>query len=303
MKTSTTRLGVDIGGTFTDVVLEIDQKQYSTKVLTTYAAPENAIIDGMQQVCDKAGIKPSQIDQIIHGTTLATNALIERDGAKTAFITTEGFRDVIEMRTESRFEQYDLNLSLPQPLLPRQQRYTLKERLGADGEIFIPLERSDVVALAGQIKQAGYESVAVGFLHSYINDAHEQLVRDVFSEIIPNVMMSLSSEVSPQMREYERFNTVVANAYIKPLMKSYLSRLEGQLRSEGIGCSIFLMHSGGGIISIESAAEFPVRLVESGPAGGAVFAATIAAKYGLNKVLSFDTVSYTHLTLPTSDLV
>ena len=288
MKTSTTRLGVDIGGTFTDVVLEIDQKQYSTKVLTTYAAPENAIIDGMQQVCDKAGIKPSQIDQIIHGTTLATNALIERDGAKTAFITTEGFRDVIEMRTESRFEQYDLNLSLPQPLLPRQQRYTLKERLGADGEIFIPLERSDVVALAGQIKQAGYESVAVGFLHSYINDAHEQLVRDVFSEIIPNVMMSLSSEVSPQMREYERFNTVVANAYIKPLMKSYLSRLEGQLRSEGIGCSIFLMHSGGGIISIESAAEFPVRLVESGPAGGAVFAATIAAKYGLNKVLSFD---------------
>jgi len=288
MKKSTTRLGVDIGGTFTDVVLEIDNKQYSTKVLTTYAAPENAIIDGMKQVCDKAGIEPAQIEQIIHGTTLATNALIERDGAKTAFITTEGFRDVIEMRTESRFEQYDLNLSLPEPLLPRQQRYTLKERLGATGEIFIPLQRDDVVTLAEEIKQAGYESVAVGFLHSYINDVHEQLVREVFAEIIPDVMVSLSSEVSPQMREYERFNTVVANAYIKPLMKSYLSRLEGQLRSEGIGCSIFLMHSGGGIISIESAAEFPVRLVESGPAGGAVFAATIAAKYGLDKVLSFD---------------
>ena len=288
MTSSIIRLGVDIGGTFTDVVLEVEEQQYSAKVLTTYMAPEDAIIDGMKQVCGKAGIEPCAIGQIIHGTTLATNALIERRGAKTAFITTQGFRDVIEMRTESRFEQYDLNLALPESLLPRQQRYTLKERVSAKGEILISLDRADIEAIVEKIELAGYESVAIGFLHSYLNDSHEKMVRDILVEKLPNIMVSLSSEVSPQMREYERFNTTVANAYIKPLMKSYLGRLEGQLKNEGVDCSIFLMHSGGGIISIESAAEFPVRLVESGPAGGAVFAANIASRYGLDKVLSFD---------------
>ncbi len=288
MTEHSTRLGVDIGGTFTDVVLEVGAASYSTKVLTTYAAPENAIIDGMHQVCAKAEISPAQIGQIIHGTTLATNALIERRGAKTALITTEGFRDVIEMRTESRFEQYDLNLVLPDPLLPRQMRYTVPGRMDASGTELQPLSRADIEPVVDQIKAAGYESVAVGLIHSYLNDAHETLVRDVLAERMPEAMVSLSSEVSPQMREYERFNTVVANAYIKPLMKSYLGRLEGRLQDEGVGCNIFLMHSGGGIISIENAADFPVRLVESGPAGGAVFAANIAARYGLDKVLSFD---------------
>ena len=288
MKQSSIRMGVDIGGTFTDVVLEIASEQYSTKVLTTYKAPEDAIIDGMKQVCAQAHIQPSQVAQIIHGTTLATNALIERRGAKTAFITTQGFRDVIEMRSESRFEQYDLNLSLPEPLLPRHQRFTLQERISASSEVLIPLQRSDVEALVERIKNTGFESIAVGFLHSYLNDEHEKMVRDVLIEKMPGVAISLSSEVSPQMREYERFNTVVANAYIKPMMKNYLDRLAGQLGNEGVDCSIFLMHSGGGIISIESAADFPVRLVESGPAGGAVFAAHIAARYGLDKVLSFD---------------
>ena len=288
MNRSSIRMGVDIGGTFTDVVLEVGKKQFSSKVLTTYTAPEDAIIQGMKQVCAKAEIQPAKIEQIIHGTTLATNALIERRGANTALITTQGFRDVIEMRTESRFEQYDLNLILPEPLLPRQQRYTLEERVSAKGEVLIPLDRAAVEALVEEIGVADFESVAVGFIHSYLNDTHEKMVRDVLAEKLPAVRVSLSSEVSPQMREYERFNTVVANAYIKPLMKSYLGRLEGQLHSEGASCSIFLMHSGGGIISIENAAEFPVRLVESGPAGGAVFAANIASRYGLDKVLSFD---------------
>jgi len=288
MASSSIRMGVDIGGTFTDVVLEVGKQQFSTKVLTTYKAPEDAIIDGMKQVCEQADIKPAQIEQIIHGTTLATNALIERRGAKTALITTQGFRDVIEMRSESRFEQYDLNLTLPEPLLPRQQRYTVEERVSAKGEVLIQLQRAEVETLVDQIKDLGYESIAVGLMHSYLNDAHEKLIRDVIAEKMPNVAVSLSCEVSPQMREYERFNTVVANAYIKPMMKSYLGRLGGQLKNEGVDCSIFLMHSGGGIISIESAAEFPVRLVESGPAGGAVFAAHIAARYGLDKVLSFD---------------
>jgi N-methylhydantoinase A len=282
------RLGVDIGGTFTDVVLEVGVDQFSTKVLTTYAAPEDAIIDGMHQVCAKAGIGPAQIDQIIHGTTLATNALIERRGAKTALITTEGFRDVIEMRTESRFEQYDLNLVLPEPLLPRQHRFTVKERVGASSDVLIPLDRAEVEALADHIRSYGFESIAIGLMHAYLNPAHEQMIRDVLAEKLPDVMVSISSEVSPQMREYERFNTTVANAYIKPLMKSYLGRLKGRLADEGADCPIYLMHSGGGIISIESAAEFPVRLVESGPAGGAVFAANIAARYDLDKVLSFD---------------
>lgn len=288
MKAESIRMGVDIGGTFTDVVLEKGGEQFSIKVLTTYVAPENAIIDGMHQVCAKAGVDPSAIEQIIHGTTLATNALIERRGAKTALITTEGFRDVIEMRTESRFEQYDLNLNLPDPLLPRQMRFTVPGRVNAKGEILVDLDRAAVEAVVDRIAEAGFESVAVGLIHSYLNPTHEELVREVLAEKLPDVSVSISSEVSPQMREYERFNTVVANAYIKPMMASYLGRLEDRLRREGASCRIFLMHSGGGIISIQNAADFPVRLVESGPAGGAVFAAHIAAKYGLDKVLSFD---------------
>jgi len=288
MNSSTIRMGVDIGGTFTDVVLEVDQHSSSSKVLTNYSAPEEAIVQGMQEVCQKAGIKPAQIQQIIHGTTLATNALIERSGAKTALITTKGFRDVIEMRTESRFEQYDLNLSLPEPLLPRQQRYTLAERIDATGNVLIELDKSELKKLVDEIKAAGYQSIAIAFLHSYLNDQHEIIVRDAFAKTMPEAMISISSEVSPQMREYERFNTTVANAYIKPLMKSYLARLEGRLQKHGVNCDIFLMHSGGGIIALQSAAEFPVRLVESGPAGGAVFAANIAARYQLDKVLSFD---------------
>ncbi|MBC6443221.1 MAG: hydantoinase/oxoprolinase family protein [Rhodobacteraceae bacterium] len=282
------RLGVDIGGTFTDVVLETPDSLTSKKILTTCAAPEDAIIEGMHNVCSKAGISVSAITRIIHGTTLATNALIERCGAKTALITTEGFRDVIEMRTESRFEQYDLNLTLPEPLLPRNRRYTIRERVGARGDVLRPIDRAEVEALADRLLAAGYESVAVGFLHAYANDAHERLVAEVLSEKMPDTMVSLSSEISPQMREYERFNTTITNAYIKPLMTSYLSRLRDRLAAEGADCPIFLMHSGGGVMSIENATEFPVRLVESGPAGGAIFAADIAARHGIGKSLSFD---------------
>ncbi|QFG37344.1 N-methylhydantoinase A [Paracoccus pantotrophus] len=288
MANSKTRLGVDIGGTFTDVVLETGGARHSTKVLTTYAAPEDAIIEGMHRVCAKASIAPQEIRQIIHGTTLATNALIERRGAKTALITTQGFRDVIEMRTESRFEQYDLNLVLPEPLLPRNRRYTVAERMDADGNVLIPLDEAEVEALAATLAEGDYDSVAIGLLHAYVNDAHERRIAGILSRKLPDVMISLSCEVSPQMREYERFNTTIANAYIKPLMKSYLGRLAQRLRDEGADCPVFLMHSGGGVIDIDTAAEFPVRLVESGPAGGAVFAADIAARHGLDKVLSFD---------------
>ena len=214
MASKTIRAGADIGGTFTDVVLEVGEATYSTKVLTTYSAPEDAIIDGLQQVCAKAGIAMSEIGQLIHGTTLATNALIERRGAKTAFITTEGFRDVIEMRTESRFEQYDLNLVLPLPLIPRDRRFTLKERVDAGGNILIALDGAEIEALVEKLR--GFDSIAVGFLHSYLNPAHERLVRERLEAALPGVSISLSGDVSPQMREYERFNTTCANAYVKP---------------------------------------------------------------------------------------
>lgn len=284
----TGKLSADIGGTFTDVVLELEGRIISTKVLTTYSAPERAIIEGMHQVCAKAGVTPSVIGRVIHGTTLATNALIERRGAKTALITTEGFRDVIEMRTESRFEQYDLNLSLPKPLLSRNRRYTLNERLDAQGSVLIPLDVAEVRSLAATLREAEYESIAVGFLHSYANPAHEKLVREILEQELPGVTISLSAEVSPQMREYERFNTVVANAYVKPMIKAYLTDLARKLAEEGADCPIFLIHSGGGIISLADAAEFPVRLVESGPAGGAIFAAHVAGGHAEDKVLSFD---------------
>ncbi|CDN52128.1 hydantoinase/oxoprolinase family protein [Neorhizobium galegae] len=282
------RVGVDIGGTFTDVAMEVGIALHSIKVLTDYSYPENAIVKGVREVAEVAGVELSQIDTIIHGTTLATNALIERRGARTALITTKGFRDVIEMRTESRFEQYDLDIVLPAPLVPRNERFVIDERIGADGSVLKPLDLAEVDALCDSIVAAGYDSVAIGFIHSYLNGAHERVVRDRLLAKKSDISVSISSEVSPQMREFQRFNTVCANAFVKPLMASYLNRLVGRLTEEGTRCPVFMIHSGGGIISVESAIEFPVRLLESGPAGGAIFAAHIASSYGLDQVLSYD---------------
>jgi len=282
------RVGADIGGTFTDVVLEAGSSQHSIKVLTNYSEPEAAIIDGLLKVADKSGIAVEHVDQLIHGTTLATNALIERRGARTAFITTQGFRDVIEMRTEGRFEQYDLNLSLPPPLISREHRYVLEGRIAASGRELVALDEQALIEIADKISRLGYESIAIGFIHSYVNDAHEQRAREILRACLPDLSISISSEVSPQMREFERFNTVCANAFVKPLMASYLGRLVEGLKSVGADCPVFMIHSGGGLISIDSAIEFPVRLLESGPAGGAIYAADIAACYGLERVLSYD---------------
>ena len=282
------RLGIDIGGTFTDVVLETGNQTYTTKVLTTVSAPEEAIFEGLERVCNDAGVAPTEVSMIIHGTTLATNALIERRGAQTALVTTKGFRDVIEMRTESRFEQYDLNLRLPEPLIPRNHRFVLDERIGANGCVLKALDGDEIQRLADRLAEKNYASIAVGLIHSYVNPAHEQQVREILAERLPGAMISLSSDVSPQMREYERFNTVCANAYVQPRIKSYLTSLAERLRAKGVNAPVYLMHSGGGIMSLESAAEFPVRLIESGPAGGAIFASHIAQQYGLEHALSFD---------------
>jgi N-methylhydantoinase A len=281
------RLGADIGGTFTDVALELDGVLYSTKVLTNYAAPEQAILDGMDVVLAEAGLCYGDLDILIHGTTLATNALIERRGAKVAFVTTEGFRDVIEMRTESRFDQYDLNLVLPTPLVPREDRFPVRGRIGAQGQELAPLDEAALMVLADRIAKGGYGAVAIGFIHAYANPAHERRAREIIAARV-DLPISISSEVSPQMREFERFNTVCANAYVRPQMADYLGRLQTRLREMGATCPVFMIHSGGGLISVETAAEFPVRLVESGPAGGAIFAADVAQRFGLEKVVSYD---------------
>jgi N-methylhydantoinase A len=296
MSGSGVRIGADVGGTFTDVVLERSESNRasgtfaSTKVLTTHDAPERAILDGVARLAAEEGLDLSagMVEQFVHGTTLATNALIERRGAKTALVTTEGFRDVIETRTESRFEQYDLDIVLPTPLLERQHRYTVAERRSASGEVLLEFDEPGARELIERIAADGYESVAVGFLHSYVDGTNERHFRDLLLDRLPDIAVSISCEVSPQMREYERFNTVCANAYIQPLMASYLVRLRDQLQGRGIECPLYLVHSGGGLMSVESAAAFPVRLVESGPAGGAIFAADIAARYGRDRVLSFD---------------
>jgi N-methylhydantoinase A len=282
------RLGVDIGGTFTDVAMEVGRDLHSVKVLTTYAAPEQAILDGIQRVARDAGIEIADIDLIIHGTTLATNSLIERKGAKTAFLTSLGFRDVIEMRTENRFEQYDLNIVLPPPLIPRNHRFVAGGRIAASGRELVPLDEAAVTAFAHMLVAAGFESVAIGFMHSYVNARHERRAREIIESIAPGISVSISCEVSPQMREYERFNTVCSNAFVKPLMASYLNRLVDRLKDIGAKCPVYLIHSGGGLISVETAAQFPVRLLESGPAGGAIYAADVAARHGLDQVLSLD---------------
>ncbi len=282
------RLGVDIGGTFTDVALEAGARRYSAKILTTPQAPERAVLEAIGTVLREATLAPADLSIIIHGTTLATNAIIERKGAKTALLTTEGFRDTIEIRHENRFEQYDVNIDLPPPLVPRRLRFPVRERIDARGRVLVPLDEAGVRSLAHRLAAAGIQSVAVGFLHSFTNPAHERRAGEILADRLPGVPVTLSSEVSPEMREYERFSTACANAYVQPLIGRYLTDLEAMLRREGFVCPLFLMLSGGGLTSVETAIRFPVRLVESGPAGGAIFAAEIARQCRLDKVLSYD---------------
>ncbi|HEX3953946.1 MAG TPA: hydantoinase/oxoprolinase family protein [Stellaceae bacterium] len=282
------RLGVDIGGTFTDVALETGGQRFSAKILTTPDAPERAVIEVMHAVLRDAQLAPGDLSIIIHGTTLATNAVIERKGARTALVTTEGFRDTVEIRHENRFEQYDVNIDLPPPLVPRRHRYVVPERIDARGNTVVPLDEAAVGQLAERLVADKIESVAIGYLHSFTNPAHEAHTRDILAARLPAVTFTLSSEVSPEMREYERFSTACANAYVQPMMGRYLTSLEALLRAEGFTCPLFLMLSGGGLTTVETAIRFPVRLVESGPAGGAIFASHIARQCGLDKVLSYD---------------
>ncbi|MGD0430566.1 MAG: hydantoinase/oxoprolinase family protein [Acetobacteraceae bacterium] len=282
------RLAVDIGGTFTDVALEHPGGRDTIKVLTTPAAPEVAVLYGVRSILETSGVAAADVGLIIHGTTLATNAVIERKGARTALVTTEGFRDVIEMGNESRYDQYDLNITLPEPLVPRSLRLPVSERLDNTGRVLKALDENNVRALVPKLKDEKIASIAVGLLHAFVNGEHERQVRKILNEELPDIPVSLSSEVSPEMREWERFSTTVANAYVQPMMARYLRRLEADLRAAGFTAPLFLMMSGGGLTTIDTACRFPIRLVESGPAGGAIFSAHISRECGLDRVLSFD---------------
>jgi len=284
----TVRLGVDIGGTFTDVALEVGERRFTAKILTTPQAPEEGVLAALRSVTAKAGVEAGQVALIVHGTTLATNALIERKGARTALLTTEGFRDVLEIRHENRFEQYDINMDLPPPLVPRRLRLPIRERIDAHGEVLLPLDELSVARAIEAVAVNHVEAVAVGFLHSFTNPDHEHRVGEAVARRLPNVSVTLSCEVSPEMREYERFSTACANAYLQPLISRYIAKLEHELVRAGFHCPLLLMTSGGGITTTETAIRFPVRLVESGPAGGAIFAACIARQHGRDQVVSFD---------------
>lgn len=282
------RLAVDVGGTFTDVVLEAGESQTTLKVLTTPSAPEQGVLAGVDGVLKAAGIAASEIDILIHGTTLATNALIERKGAKTALITTEGMRDSVEMALENRFEQYDLNIDRPDPIVPRHLRFAVRERLNHAGEVLIALDEDSVHALVDQLKAHKIDAVAVGLIHAYANGAHEMRVGEILQAALPDISITLSSEVCPEIREYERQSTASANAYVQPKMSRYLGELARALAARGMTCPFFLMTSGGGLTTLETAMQFPIRLVESGPAGGAILAAKIAGECAVANVVSYD---------------
>ena len=282
------RLATDIGGTFTDIVLEKGAQRWTSKVLTTHGAPEQAVVDGTRELLREAGFAFSEIALFVHGTTLATNALIERKGAKTALITTDGFRDVIAIADEGRFDQYDIFLVKPEPLVARPLRFTVPERVDVAGRVRLALDEAAVERAGAALIAAGIESVAVVYLHSYVNPDHERRTRDILARVAPQISVNLSSEICPEAREYERSITTICNAYVQPLMAGYLGRLKTAFVQEGYAKPIHLMTSGGHLTSLETAQQHPIRLVESGPAGGAILAARIAAERALPGIVSFD---------------
>jgi N-methylhydantoinase A len=282
------RIAVDIGGTFTDVVLERNGVLTTTKVLTTYNDPADGVMAGIAWVLERSRATPADVTLVLHGTTLATNALIERRGAITALLVTAGHRDTLEMALENRFEQYDIGIDRPEPLVPRVLRLPVPERLDANGQVLVPIDRAAVRALVPELRARGVGSVAIGFLHAYANPMHERAAADELAALAPDLSITLASDVCPEIREYERLSTACANAYVKPLMARYLGSLATQLERRGITAPLLMMTSGGGLTDLATAAEYPIRLVESGPAGGAILAAHLARTCGFDRVVSFD---------------
>jgi N-methylhydantoinase A len=283
-----TALAVDIGGTFTDVVLEHAGGRFTGKVLTTAQAPEEGVLQAIDEALAASGVAAREIDLFILGTTLATNALIERKGARTAMIATAGFSDLVQIGQESRFAQYDVFLDKPEPLVPRELRFGVPERVDARGEVLDPLDERALGEIAQQAAATGVESIAVALLHSDANPVHELRIGELLRRMLPQVWVSLSCRVCPEIREYERMSTCCANAYVQPLVAGYLGRLEARLEALGLACPLYLMTSGGALTTLALGAEQPVRLIESGPAGGAVLAQEVARQCGAERALSFD---------------
>src|SRR5881628_1003295 len=284
------RLAVDIGGTFTDLVLldEASGALHGHKILTTPRAPEEAALRGLRELRARARITPAQITTLIHATTLVTNALIERKGAATALLTTAGFRDTLEMGKEQRYDIYDLFLKYPDPLVPRRWRVGVRERITRDGEVRVPLDVPAVRRTVANLVRQGVEAVAVCFLHAYRNPAHEQLVKTLLEREFPQLSVSVSSEISPEIREYERTSTTVCNAYVQPLVDHYLRGIEAALTVDGFRGRFLLMLSSGTLAAPDVARRFPVRLLESGPAAGALLAGHIGSLIGQPDLVGFD---------------
>ena len=284
------RIGVDIGGTFTDLVWadEATGAVQVGKLLTTPKDPSQAVEQGVVTLLNDAGGRAANVRSLIHGTTLATNALIERKGARTGLLTTSGFRDAVEIGREGRYDMYDLFIDQPTPLVPRHLRLEVTERIAADGRVLTPLDEPSARAAIARLKGAGVEAVAICLLHAYRNSAHERALAALCAELLPGVPVSRSSEVVPEIREYERTSTTCANVYVMPLMSRYLDDLERKLQELGVPGRFYIMLSAGGIATPETAKRVPIRLVESGPAAGALAAARMARELGEPRLLSFD---------------
>jgi N-methylhydantoinase A len=284
------RLGVDIGGTFTDLVW-VDDATGDVRVgklLTTPKDPAQAVEQGALRLLEEAGAVPADVCALIPGTTLATNALIERKGARTGLLTTAGFRDALEIGREGRYDMYDLFIDLPAPLVPRHLRLEVEERLDADGSVRRPLDLAGARVAIGRLLAEGVEAVAISLLHAYRNPVHEEALARLVAEMAPGLPMACSSEVVPEIREYERTSTTAANVYVMPLMARYLGDLERKIGDMGIAGGFYVMLSSGGIATPATAKRVPVRLVESGPAAGALAAARAARQAGEDRLLSFD---------------
>jgi N-methylhydantoinase A len=284
------RMGVDIGGTFTDLLLVDDRSGRVTveKVLTTSPDPSEGVMVAVEQAMRHTVSSLRDVQVLVHGTTLAINTIIERTGSRTALFATRGHRDAIEIRREQRYDMYDVLLEAPEPLAPRHLRFDIEERITADGEVVLPLNREQVAQLIRRLAQRGVECLAVCLLHGYRNAAHEAAIAEIAREVAPDVRVSLSSRVAPEIKEYERTSTTLCNAYVQPRVDSYLGRLEQDLERAGFRGAFFLMQSSGGLIKTDTARVFPVRILESGPAGGALAAGNAGGLTGRNRLMSFD---------------
>lgn len=284
------RVGIDIGGTFTDFVLikGSSDKILLHKSLTTPVDPSAGALHGLSELLRKGGLALAEIGEIVHGTTLVTNAVIERRGAPIGLITTKGMRDIIEIGKEQSYDIFNLQMKFPAPLVPRSLRLEVPERLSRDGSVITPLDADAVRSAARELAAAGAEAIAICFLHSYMNDAHEQQAAQIVRETCPEMFVSTSADVVGEIREYPRFTTTCANAYVQPIIDRYLAKFEGQLAARGFRGKLHLMHSAGGLISVDSARRFPIRLLESGPAGGGLATAFFGRLAGKRDVISFD---------------